>query len=257
MVRKTILTAILVAAAAFWGLAQEFPRPMQPTRLVNDFTGLLTTQEQQALEQKLVKFDNETSTQLSVVTVNDLQGMAVSQYAQRLFDAWGVGGKRNNNGILILVKPKTDSERGEVFIATGYGLEGAVPDALAGRIVDYEILPSFREGRYYEGLDKATTTLMELTRGEYTAEEYLRRKEEGSWFSILFPFLFLIVLIVMFLRRRRRGYTMSSKGTGSSVPPIIFMGRPGGGFGSFTGGGGGFGGFGGGLSGGGGAGGSW
>lgn len=260
--KKPILLLLALWTALCWltagiSQAQELPEPMQPARLVNDFAGMLSPQQRDALEQKLDGFDRETSTQIAVVTVDDLQGLAPSDYAQRLFDKWGVGGRGKDNGVLVLVKPKRGNERGEVFIATGYGLEGAVPDALAGRIVDYDILPAFRQGRYYEGLDKGTSTLMELSRGEYTADQYLQRNRKGGgWLGILLPFG--LIFLLSLLLGRRKGYTASSSGRHSGgVPPILFGGFPRSGGGGFGGGFGGFGGFGGGMSGGGGAGGSW
>ncbi len=263
-----LLTACLLAFAVS---AQQLPEPMKPARLVNDFAGMLTPQQQNTLEQKLENFDRTSSNQIAVVTVDDLQGMAVSDYAARLFDKWGIGGKKNDNGILILVKPKTATEKGEVFIATGYGLEGAVPDALAGRIVDYDILPSFRKGDYYGGLNAATDSLIGLTTGEYTADEYLKRKERsgllGAGVSILILVFFFLVMSAG-ARRRRKHYTMSGDDSKDAAARGLLWGWPfllgggrhhgGGGFGGFSGGGfGGFGGFGGGMTGGGGAGGSW
>ena len=268
MKRKKILLVFLL-----WGamlptlLAQQFPEPMQPARLVNDFAGVFTSGEQQQLEQKLVGFDRTSSTQITVVTVDDLQGLDRADYAARLFDRWGIGGAGKDNGILILVKPKTAASDGQVFISVGYGLEGVVPDALAGRIVDYDILPSFREGDYYGGIDRATTTLIGLTKGEFTADEYVRQHEATAAQVIsgliLFGVLFLLLLLAIRRRAKKQGYVITHDG-GRTIPPIIFGGMggfgsgrsSGGGFGGFSGGGG-FGGFGGGMTGGGGAGGSW
>ena len=125
---------------------QNLPEPMSPPRLVNDFVGLLTSKQQNALEQKLEAFDRKTSTQIAVVAVDDLDGYAPGDYAQRLYDKWGIGRKGKDNGILILVKPKTAASNGQVFISVGYGLEGVVPDITAGRIIDTEMLPEFRKG---------------------------------------------------------------------------------------------------------------
>ena len=85
-----------------------------------------------------------------------------------------------NNGVLILVKPKTPDSNGQVFIAQGYGLEGAIPDITCGQIVDNEILPAFRNGDYYGGLSNATNTLMSLARGEFSAAEYGQKSKKSS-----------------------------------------------------------------------------
>ncbi len=159
---------VLTAVFAYRVAAQEFPEKPVPPRLVNDLAGLLSSGEVDALEQKLVAYNDSTSTQIAIVTISDLNGYAVADYAQRLAEKWGIGQKGLNNGVLILIRPKTsESSRGEVSIAQGYGLEGVIPDIVCAQIIDYEILPEFRNGNYYQGLDNATSTLMSLASGEY------------------------------------------------------------------------------------------
>ncbi|MFV0397077.1 MAG: TPM domain-containing protein [Bacteroidales bacterium] len=252
----TILLFILFVAASG---AQTFPEPMNPPRLVNDFVNFFTPQEVELLEQKLVTFSKETSNQIVVLTVDDLQGLEPSEYAIRIFDKWGIGGKGKDNGILILIKPKIANERGEVFISIGYGLEGAVPDILAGRIVNREIIPAFKEEQNYVGIDQAVNTLISLTKGEFTADEYMNQEDSEGVYGAIFTILVIIILFIVISRGGKGGHTLSS-GRGAIIPPIFWGGmgggRSSGGFGGFSGGGG-FGGFGGGSTGGGGAGGSW
>jgi len=238
--------------------AQDFPAPMQPKRVVNDFTNLLSRQDQARLENKLRKFNDTTSTQIAIVTVPSLHGYAPIDYAQRLAEQWGIGQKGKDNGILVLVKPKSRDENGQVAIAVGYGLEGVVPDAIASRIIRNEIIPEFQNNRYYEGLDKATNVLMKLTSGEYSADEYSANK--STEYILAGIFLLFIVFIFLTSRFKSKGPGQGS-GTSSQAGPFIFWGGLGGGLGGgrSTGGGGfgGFGGFGGGSFGGGGASGSW
>lgn len=255
-----LLFALLMAVPA---TAQDFPERPVPPRLVNDFTGFLKPDEQARLETKLEQFARETSTQIAIVIVPGLHGYDKADYAQRLAEKWGIGQKGKNNGMLILVKPKKGNEKGEVFIATGYGVEGAVPDAIAKRIVEFEIIPEFKKGRYYAGLDKATSRLMELTRGEYTADQYYQatRKKESGGGALVAILLFALFFFTIFGNRRRSRHSV----IGKNVPfwTLFFLGgsRMGGGhfnnFSSGSGSFGGFGGFGGGSFGGGGAGGSW
>ncbi len=234
--------------------SQQIPDPMVPRRLVNDFTGLLSDQQQITLNNKLLEFNNQTSTQIYIVTHNDLQGYAVGEFGQLMAEKWGIGQKGKDNGILVLVSP----ENRKVTIQTGYGLEGAVPDAIAKRLIENVITPAFKMGNYYAGLDSVTQVLMSLTRGEFTAEDYLKGSGEGR-----LPVGFIIVIIMLFLvfsgifRTKRRFYSPTRSipwwmlGTGTSSRS---------GWGSFTSGGGGFGGFsggGGGSFGGGGASGGW
>ncbi len=256
---------------AFKVAAQNFPEQPDPPRLVNDFSRLLNDASRNELERSLVQFNNETSTQIAIVTIDDLNGYDIADYAFRLAEKWGIGQKGKNNGILILVKPKNGNEKGQVFIATGYGLEGAVPDAVAHRIVDFEIIPRFRQNDYAGGLKAAVTTLMELTKGEYTADNYMNKTKDSSEHvgGVIFLLFFFAVLFIVVKGQK----TKSSSIGGSDLPFWVLMsmlgssGRHSGrwdsfssGSGSFRGGsfgGGGFGGFGGGSFGGGGAGGSW
>ena len=98
---------------------QDLPQKPYPPRLVNDFAGMLKGNEVNSLENKLVAFNDSTSTQIAIVTVDDLKGYDVADYAQRLAQSWGIGKKGLNNGMLILVKPKTESSRGYVAIEQG------------------------------------------------------------------------------------------------------------------------------------------
>jgi uncharacterized protein len=261
---------ILIAVFSHRIAAQEFPEKPVPPRLVNDFAGLLSQQEVNALEQKLVAYDDSSSTQIAIVTLSDLHGYDIADYAQRLAEKWGIGQKGLNNGIIVLVKPKTsESSRGEVNISPGYGLEGVVPDIVCEQIIDNEILPEFRAGNYYQGLDKATSTLMSLASGEFPPDQY--RKSKGSDLGGLAPFIFFIIFLIIIMFIRGSGGSnhkhISSKGlplwmlltmmnSGGNKHSGSWGGfSGGGGFGG--GGGGGFGGFGGGSFGGGGASGSW
>ena len=253
------LTLVLSARIA----AQEFPEKPFPPRLVNDFAGMLSDQEVSSLEEKLVAYNDSTSTQIAIVTVSDLHGYDKADYAQRLAEKWGIGQKGLDNGVLILVKPKTAGSSGQVQIVQGYGLEGAIPDILCGQIVDYEILPEFRNGNYYQGLDNATNTLMSLASGEFTAGEYGSKETE---IGNILPLIFIIIFIIIILSARSNGGS-NQKHIGKKGLPLWILlsmmnsggSKHSGSWGGFSGGrgGGGFGGFGGGSFGGGGAGGSW
>jgi uncharacterized protein len=243
--------------------AQDFPEKPIPPRLVNDFAGILKTQEIKALENKLVAFDDSTSTQIAIVTISDLRVYAVADYAQRLAEKWGIGQKGLDNGMLILIKPKTGESRGQVTISQGYGLEGAIPDITCGEIIDYEIIPAFRKGDYYGGLEKATTTLMQLASGEFSAAEYGKRRKSGAEGFAPFIIFLVIFIIIMFIRSNGGRNQRHISDRGLPLWLLLSMmnsgrGTHSGSWGGFTGrGGGGFGGFGGGSFGGGGASGSW
>ena len=207
-------------------VAQQLPDQMSPPRLVNDFAGLLDEAQRRSLEQKLADFDRETSTQITVVTVDDLDGYAPADYAQRLHDKWGVGRKGKDNGILILVKPSQPDSRGEAYISVGYGLEGVIPDITAGRILDQEMIPEFRRGSVYDGLDKATNVLMQLSRGEFTADQYAGRDEGGG---VAVGLVAILVLFFLFAAGRKGGGQLGGTGRlrgggGCPLPPMSLGG---------------------------------
>lgn len=253
------LLGLLALLAGLGTSAQTLPPRPNPPRLVNDLAHLMQPAEADALERKLVTYNDSTSSQIAVVTVANLDGDDIADYAQKLYESWGIGRKGKNNGILILVAQQEHQAR----IQTGYGLEGAVPDALAKRIISNTLVPAFKQNQYYAGLDKGTDELIALAKGEYKADPADARprgRREGSGSG--FPFwAIIILLVVVFTILRNRGGGGGNRGFGGGfIPPIIFgggFGGGGGGFGGGGGGGGGFGGFGGGSSGGGGASGSW
>jgi uncharacterized protein len=253
--------AVCLLLAQLVTQAQGIPPRPNPPRLVNDLAGMLQPQQVAQLERKLVAYNDSTSSQIAVVTVPTLGNYDIAGYAQQLYESWGIGQKNNNNGVLILV---AQQER-KVRIQPGYGLEGAIPDALAKRIITNTITPAFKEDRYYEGLDRSTDQLIALAKGEYKADPATqsrpsRGREDSSGSGIGF-WLIIAVLILFILLRNRGGGSGGRRNRGfggGMIPPIIF-GDFSGGRGVFGGGGGGggFGGFGGGSSGGGGASGDW
>ena len=194
------------------------------------------------------------------VFVDDLQGYDINQYATQLGEAWGVGRDRKNNGAVVLVKPKKGNERGQATISVGYGLEPYITDAASKRIIEQEMIPAFKNGDYYSGINNAVDVMIGLCSGQFTADEYT---DEGSGIPIL---LIIILIIAIILIMRDSSQTYSGGGTRTIWIPMGggFGSGSGGGFGGggfgggFGGGGsGGFGGFGGGHFGGGGASGSW
>ncbi|HYF30478.1 MAG TPA: TPM domain-containing protein [Chitinophagaceae bacterium] len=249
---------------AFTGIAQEYPAKPNPPKLVNDFTSpkLLTPDQEQALENKLMAYNDTTSTQIAIVILESIGGSDPGDYATELGRRWEVGQKGFNNGVVILLTTGGGEGRRHAFIAPGYGLEKAIPDYTAKEIVDNELIPYLKEKDYFRALNHTVDAIIQAAAGQYTAPEgYGNRggKEKGS---PLFFIIAIIVIIMFIVRNRgggRGGGMMSRRGyRRSSASPIWWLPMGGGGGGwSGGGGGGGFGGFGGGSFGGGGAGGSW
>ena len=231
----------------------QLPSPPYPPRLVNDYTGTLSASQITTLEQKLVAYDDSTSTQILVMLVDDLQGYSVEQYATEIGHSWGVGQKGKNNGVVILVKPKNDYGKGKANISPGYGMEPYVTDATAKRIIEKEMIPEFQNGDYYTGIDNAVNVIMDLCSGKFSQDEYADKDGFPLWLIII---LIIAIILVFSGSNNNQNYS----GGGHRTIWIPSGGGFGGGFGGggFGGGSsGGFGGFGGGGFGGGGASGSW
>lgn len=236
--------------------AQDVPDPIYPYRLVNDFANIFSAAEKQALEQRLLAYNDSTSTQIYVVAVNDLGGYPVSDYAFVLGEKWGIGQKGKDNGLLILIKPKTADSRGQAFIATGYGLEGSINDAFAGRIVRNNMIPYFQENDYFGGVNAAVDAIIARLSGEFDADA--GEPEGVPIWAIVLLFVVVFILFSLFSRggdQHIDGDGHHRAGGGPLFFPPFSGGRSSGWGGGF--GGGGFGGGGGGSFGGGGAGGSW
>ena len=248
----------VLAISLFWALptlcpATEFPKPRG---LVNDFAGVVSAPHVQKLKQVTAELLKKTGVPVVVVTMPDIGGDDYNAYANRLYSAWGIGKKGEDRGVLLFVTVKERKMR----IETGYGVEGILPDGLAGEIRDRHMIPYLKNDRYGEGLLAGTIAIADIIAkdaGEVLTGENAGRRpsQEGSGLAgIIFTVVFFLLLLSMGRRR------------GGLLPLLLYMsmGRGGygrghtGGFGgSFGGFSGGFGGFGGGMSGGGGAGGGF
>jgi uncharacterized protein len=257
--KKIFLLALFCLSTVF-SIAQDFPA--KPTTLVNDYAGILSSSEKQQLEQKLVSFDDSTSTQVSIAILKSVGDYDINEYAIELGRKWGVGQSGKNNGVIIVVAV---GDR-KVSIQTGYGLEGVLPDIYTKRIIEYDFKPYFKTGNYYQGLDAGTTSIIKYTKGEYKADPKANNAPKGS--SIIVLIIIIIIVIIVIKKGGGGGGSEIIGGRGASNAlfwALLFGGNNRGG-GSFGGGGsswgggssgGGFGGFGGGSFGGGGSSGSW
>lgn len=269
--KKLFALFLIVFSVGVFAQDDCIPKKPKQERLVNDFAQVFSQREASYLEQKLVGFNDTTSTQIAIVTLKSLCGYDKADLAFKIGEEWGVGNVEFNNGIVLLFKPKTKESKGQVFIATGYGLEGVLPDATAKRIVENEMIPRFKQKDVFGGIDAGVQTIIEITGGEYSAEHYNKRGRSGSFpFGALVFIGFMIFIIFAGTIRRARAYgARNNMGLWTALWLMGSMNSShrgryndftsgSGGFGGFGGGsGGGFGGFGGGSFGGGGAGGSW
>jgi len=268
---KKLLLFVFILLTGLLAFSQDLP-PKSNT-LVTDYTNTLSDGDKQQLENKLVAFDDSTSTQIAVVIIKSVGEYDINEYGQKLGRAWGIGQQGKNNGILVLVAM---GDR-KVTIQTGYGAEGAVPDVITHEIIQNDITPHFKQQDYFGGLSTATDDLMKYMKGEYKSAQKPQSTDgddDGSIGSgiIVLIIIVVVILIVVFRGRGGGGGGQIIGGRGGASPFWWFLGgallgRGSGGWGGFSngdggfGGGGsdsgGFGGFGGGDFGGGGSSGSW
>ena len=161
---KKFLSSLFILSF-FLAHAQDIPPKPNPARLVNDVAHVMTADQVNSLEQKLVAYDDSTSLQIVVVTVESTNDYAIDDYALKILRDWGVGNKKTNNCLVILAAIKDR----KVFIATGYGMEGSVPDITARQIIENEITPAFKLGDYYTGFNNASDAIIKASQGEYKA----------------------------------------------------------------------------------------
>ena len=260
-------TFLLIAFFICNSIFAQFTIPQKPDfqTSVYDYANILSATEKTQLEEKLVRYSDSTSTQIVVITIESLKGEDIGILTPKWAHQWGIGQAKEDNGVLILL---AKAER-KIWISPGYGLEDRLTAGIGGEITRNIIIPEFKAGSYYRGLDKGADALFDVFKGKYKGE---RKQSKGKSFPIL-PFIVIVVIVLILLSRNKRGGGGNSGNNGGGGPSLLDviilsnLGRSGGGFGGFGGGssgggfGGGGGGFGGGFGGGGfsggGSGGSW
>ena len=227
--------------------------PPKPSRYFNDYARVVPTQQASALNQRLEQFERDTSNQLVVAVFPRMESASsIEDYTVRIAQSWGVGEKQRDNGVILFVFL---ADR-KMYIQVGYGLEGALPDALGQTIIQNELKPRFRQGDYAGGLDAATRAIIAATQGEYrgTGRTRAGNGHGNNQAPVIFGGIILLIVMASAFSRRNSahrntvfggsGHHYGNRGWGGSS-----WGGGGAGGGGFSGGGGSFGG--------GGSGGSW
>lgn len=248
MKKLLFILSFLISLCVSAQIDKVVPSKPNPPKLVNDYTGTLTSSQKEALEAKLVAYDDSTSNQIAVVIIPSTGNYSVEEVGLEIIRTWGVGNKEINNGLVLLVAKDDRKMRIEV----GYGLEGAITDVDAKDIIENVLKPNFRANNYYGGIDKAVDALIQEAAGEYTAPQNYgssNKKDKGIGFGTIIIVIIILLMII--------GGGVSGGGTYVSRGGFSGWSGGGGSSGWSGGGGGGFGGFGGGGGGGGGASGSW
>ncbi len=268
--KYSILLAVLLLLVlnnTVFGMPQNNLAKPKKQELVIDNAHVFSSSEIASLKSKLNRFNRETSTQILIYTTLDLNGYDIADFAQRIGENYGVGQNKSDNGIVIVFKPKIGNSPGRVTIQTGYGIEPLIPDATANQIIDNEMIPFFKKGDIYNGINSAIDICISLTKGEFTASSYQKQTKTSNGGAGIIFIIFMITFFSVMGRSRNSKY--NSMGRRSNLPlwaALFFMSsgsHRGSGWSDFSsgsgsfGGGGGFSGFGGGSFGGGGASGSW
>jgi len=191
---KKIIIAILFLLAL---PVNAYYNPGAPTGFVNDYANIIDDAQQQEIENKLVQFEQDTSNEISVVTIQNLGGDYIENFAEKLFVEWGIGKQEKDNGVLVLVALEDRKMRIEV----GYGLEGALTDAQSNWIINNEMKPAFKEDRYGDGINEAVDKIISATKGEYVASDDGSTNGSGGWdwefifWIVIFGFLWLAAIL--------------------------------------------------------------
>lgn len=260
--KNLYLIIVLILQASFSFAQYTIPEVPKLQTSVYDYANVLNTTEKTALEEKLIKYSDSTTTQIVVITIESLKGEDIGILTPKWGQTWGIGGtEKDDNGVIILLAKK---ER-KIWISAGYGVEDRLTAGIGGEITRNYILPEFKAGSYYRGLDAGTDQIFNVLKGKYKGERK-KNKSNDSPFPIAFIILIVIILFI-FLKNKGGGNSGNRNGGGgfdlADMIILSSLGRGGGFGGGSSSGGGGFGGggFGGGFGGGGfsggGSGGSW
>ena len=221
---RRILFIITFLSTTFATFAYDdiFSRPAE-VHLVVDSADVFTTEQYAALTAKLDSFERATTVQIQIYTTYYLYGYDIVDFAQRLGEGWGVGLESADNGIVIVCKPKTMYANGEVTIQVGYGIEPFMPDAVCKQIIDNEMIPEFKKGHYYSGIDRAVDLCMQFASDENAVKKYMAKKEktkkivEGLAIGLVFvPCVLLGIFLIVFACRGGFESGTVSSGRGSS-----------------------------------------
>ncbi len=237
--RREIFLFLLLSALLFSRSALAVDVPERPPGRITDLTNTLSPAEIASLDRKLADFERQTTNQIAVLMIPSLEGDSLEDYSIRLAEKWKIGQKGRNNGVILLIVKNDRKLRIEV----GYGLEGALPDAMAGTIIRNEIAPRFRGGQFYEGVEAGIQAIMAATKGEYKAPKKRQRASNVPPWTFFLPIILIfgITMVMNFIGRKRHYHSGGSRGW-TSGGGFFGGGSWGDSGGGFSGGGGDFGG---------------
>lgn len=204
-------------------IAAAYVSPGKPSGFVNDFAGILSADQKNALETKLVQFNKDTGEEVAVVTIKSLQGDTIENYAVTLFKEWGIGQKGKDNGVLLIAAMEDRQMRIEV----GYGLEGALTDLQSNWIIKNQIAPAFKTNDYYSGLNTGTDSIISAVKSEATIPSDSSGNNSGgggnlsNWFWAVFVAFFFAIRVLAFLLGRSKSWWLG--GVLGAIAGIIVL----------------------------------
>ena len=192
--------AIVLLTAVLRMNADIPPRPANANELVYDYAHVIDSANLAIINDSLQSLYRYNKSQVVVMTVESLDGMEIADFCQQVFHEWGIGDKKTNNGVLILVKPKTETSNGQVRIHTGYGVEGVLPDLLCKKIQTDSMIPAFKENNYGLAIRKAVSLITPSIKGEYPQdiktflEEKEKERESNSRIAVIVYVILYLIL---------------------------------------------------------------
>lgn len=260
--KTTFFLSVFLLVQTFGFAQYDIPPVPKFQTSVYDYAGIMNASEKASLEEKLIKYSDSTTTQIVVITIESLKGEDIGILTPKWGQTWGIGdSKENDNGVIVLLAKQ---ER-KIWISAGYGVEDRLSAGIIGELTRNVIIPEFKAGSYYKGLDKGTDAIFDVLKGKYKGKRKQDSGESNPGGLIFFIIIFVVLIII--ISKNKNNKNGGNRGGGMDLADIIILsslGRgsgSGGGFGGFGGGSSGGGGFGGGFGGGGfsggGAGGSW
>lgn len=206
----------------------DYPKRPEPFRFVNDFTinkKIFSREFSDELHSYLLELAKQKGTQMVVVAIDDLQGQDASVYATGLLNDWQIGQKGKDNGVLILIKPKTNNEKGKIFIATGYGMEGELPDIFLGRVINEIMLPYFKAGKMEVGIWNGVLEIVKKIHPDFTYNGKMKSYVDEVNISPVEFLIFFLILLIIFFYVLRRGTPVIYTGSGSMYDVFGGWGR--------------------------------
>ena len=192
---KKLFAFLIVVSAFIVSFAKDaIPAAPDPPRLVNDFAGVFSSEQKAVMEKRLVDFNDSTSNVVCVVVVSDLGDYSASEFAFEVGNRWGVQNKKDNNGIVILIKVRNETA-GDVFIATGYALEGVLPDAYVKKITSEVMVPYLKDGKYYEAVSAALDQILPVVSGEISVPRGAGGNGDEKEFTFVFSLIVIVVIV--------------------------------------------------------------